>query len=262
MPGLMEGQRNAIRRFANAAGDLYTKLNEQDRAADCYSKAGATLKAAGAFRAAHRLEKAADLYEEAGEFQTASQILESIGQMARASAMAEKAGKITEAAILACKAGQVFRAAGLYARTKDIAQAAELYFQLLIESIDKNAVPQSAGYAARGSQSCPHVRDTLPPVAAARQSRLVLRKERETWPEQQSAMSRGNCTRRRRKCMPLSKTIQKPWSFWQRPARFKIRPCLAETYFQVGRYQEAAQLFVGLEQLGARRRHLTGRANH
>ena len=42
-PGLMEAQINAIRKYAHAAGDLYSKLQDYLKAADCYLKAGQTI---------------------------------------------------------------------------------------------------------------------------------------------------------------------------------------------------------------------------
>lgn len=247
-PGLMEGQRNAIRRFSNAAGDLHARLKDYGKAADCYLKAGATLKAAGAFKAAERYEKAADLYAEAGEFQTASQILESIGKMAKASSMAEKAGKLTDAAVLACKAGQIFRAAGLFAKANDTVQAAELYFQLLIESIDQSA--------ALGRSGTPLADRNLAHTCGTLYLRLQQHAKAGWCYERAGDSTRaaecyvnGKLYEKAAEMYAAIKDYPKTMEFLEKAGDVQNKALLAETCFQVGRYQEAAQLFASLEQL-------------
>lgn len=246
-PGLMESQRNAIKRFANAAGDLRAKLKEYDRAADFYLKAGANLKAAGALQAAERNERAAQLYEEAGEYLTAGKLFESIGKTAKASLMSEKAGKIKEAAELAFQAGQIPRAAALFAKANETARAAELYFQLLIESVDKSAT---------GASGTPLADRNLAHTCGTLYLRLHQHAKAGWCYERAGDTSRaaecyvqGQLFEKAAEMYAGLKDFAKAAEFLQKAGDVQNKELVAEIYFHIGRYKEAAELFVALDRL-------------
>lgn len=144
--GLLESRRIAINRYGTAAGSLFFRLQQFEKAALCFQRAENFTKAAEAYKAAGQIPKAAELYVQAEDFKSASEVMEKIGKLPQASELAEKAKDPERAAMLAEKSGQALRAAILYSKAGKQAKAADLYFQQLIQSIDeaaKNKFPGS-----------------------------------------------------------------------------------------------------------------------
>jgi serine/threonine-protein kinase len=144
--GLLESRRIAISRYGTAAGSLFFRLQQFEKAAFCFQKAENFARAAESYKAAGQPLKAVELYIEAEDFRNASEIMEKIGKITQASELAEKAKDPERAAMLAEKSGQALRAAILYTKAGKQPKAADLYFQQLIQSIDdaaKNKLPGS-----------------------------------------------------------------------------------------------------------------------
>lgn len=246
-PTMMEGQVKAIKKFGNAAGNLYFRLQDYSQAADCFLAAGNLMRAAGALRKAQKYDKAAELYVQIEDYHSASEILESINKHARAAFMAEKAGEIERAAILAQKAGQILHAAALFVQANKLEQAAELYFQLLIQSMDRNAA---------GKSGVPLADRQLALTCGSLYLRLQQHAKAGWCYEQAGDASRaaacysqGNLHEKAAEMYATLKDYPKAMEFLTKAGDMQNKSLLAEIYFHAGRFEEAANLFLSVERL-------------
>ena len=155
--GFLESHRSLVARVGNAAGQLFIKLKNYDRAAYCYEETDNIDKAAECYALSGHPEKAAHLYYRLQDYEKAYQVLQklnqktldkelladvnfhlrkyleaaeiylSLGRPVRAAEALEQANELHRAAQLFENAEEYDRAADVYLRLNERFRAAELY---------------------------------------------------------------------------------------------------------------------------------------
>jgi tetratricopeptide (TPR) repeat protein len=135
----LESHVAAIRRYGNATGTLYARLGDYIKSARCFMEAENHAKAAESYEQAGDLEQAADLYFRVGDYGRAGEVYERAGKLQKASEMAERSGDRQKASELAEKSGQIAKAAQLHAQMGNNEKAADLYFQQIMQMVDQRS---------------------------------------------------------------------------------------------------------------------------
>lgn len=241
--GLLESHRVAIRKYGTAAGTLYFRLQNYEKAAFCFDKAELPAKAAEAFKTAGQFQRAAEGYIAAEDYRNASEMLEKTGKLAQSSEMAEKAKDFERAGVLAEKTGQTLRAATLYAKAEKPTRAADLYFQLLIQGLDEAAKSKLPASQRANIQKC-----------GATAGALYLNGKnyaKAGWCFEQAGQItkaaecfvQGNLLEKAAGMFVRVKNYEKAYELLMSAKEIQNRELLAEVLFHKGQYLEAGDLY-------------------
>lgn len=145
--GFLDSHQTRLHKFGNAAGLLYLRLKNYDKAAYCFEETEHFDKAAECYALAGQPEKAARLYHRLQEYDKAYQVLSKLGekaqnrelmgdvcfQLKRFSEAADfylLAGRPVQAAEALEQGKELHRAALLFENAEDYDRAADIYLQL------------------------------------------------------------------------------------------------------------------------------------
>lgn len=241
----LESHRIAIRKHGNAAGALFVRIQNFDRASECFLKAENTSKAAEVWKVAGNYQRAAKLYLSVGDHKNASIMQEMSGKLNEASELAEEAGNLERAASLAEKAGSPARAAELLAKAGKAAPAAELYFQLLIECFQKEnataALKQSLRkYGIEAGALYQRLRNFSKAGWCYEQSHQFARAA--------ECYVQGKLYEKAAEMYFQTKEFERAWELLSKAGEVQNKELLADVAFCVGRYSEAGDLYSLINQ--------------